>query len=262
LNSDGSRDTSFNIGTGPNSTISATVIQSTGKIVISGGFTAWNGAEVPRIIRLNTDGSIDTSAAFGCAVPVTNIDNISVVPNDKMLISGAGAMQYNGYTINGIGRINEDGSLDTSFNTEAGFEYTGSSKVRTIFPLENGQYIVGGQFTSYNNQTTPNGIMVINQDGSFVGDGFVETAGASGTFTNCTAGNYSFGYNSVANGSFIKCAAGDYSFGAEYEASGTFTYCAGGDYSFAGKQNIDNYSTASGTFTYCTAGDYSFGANE
>jgi uncharacterized delta-60 repeat protein len=262
LNADGSRDTSFNIGTGPNSSISATVIQSTGKIVISGGFTAWNGANVPRIIRLNTDGSIDTSAVFGCAVPVASADNISVLPNDKMLISGAGAMQYNGYTINGIGRINEDGSLDTSFNTEAGFEYTGSSKVRTIFPLENGQYIVGGEFTSYNNQTTPNGIMIINQDGSLVGDGFVETAGASGTFTNCTAGNYSFGYNSVANGSFIKCAAGDYSFGAEYEASGTFTYCAGGDYSFAGKQNIDNYSTASGTFTYCTAGDYSFGANE
>ena len=75
----------------------------------------------------------------------------------------------------------------------------------------------------------------------------------SGTFNNCTGGNYSFGGGGgTASGTFTNCTGGGDAFGGGGTASGTFTNCTGGDYSFGG-------GTASGTFTNCTGGDYSFG---
>jgi len=76
---------------------------------------------------------------------------------------------------------------------------------------------------------------------------------ASGTFTNCTGGGDAFGSGGTASGTFTNCTGGDYSFGGGGTASGTFTNCTGGDYSFGDE------GTASGTFTNCTGGDYSFG---
>ena len=79
----------------------------------------------------------------------------------------------------------------------------------------------------------------------------------SGTFTNCTGGDYSFGSNGggLASGTFTNCTGGNYAFGGdEGTASGTLTNCTGGDSAFGGY-----YGTASGTLTNCTGGDYSFG---
>jgi hypothetical protein len=83
---------------------------------------------------------------------------------------------------------------------------------------------------------------------------------ASGVFTNCTGGLGAFGGDplgntgGLANGTFNNCTGGDDSFGGTAEASGIFTDCTGGDTSFG------SYGTASGTFTSCTGGYASFGA--
>ena len=79
---------------------------------------------------------------------------------------------------------------------------------------------------------------------------------ASGTFTNCTGGGDAFGGGGTASGTFTNCTGGDYSFGGG-TASGTFTNCTGGDYSFGGGGG-----TASGTFTNCTGGEAAFGGDE
>ncbi len=73
----------------------------------------------------------------------------------------------------------------------------------------------------------------------------------SGTFTNCTAGPYSFGFREVTSGTFTDCVAGDYSFGGQTTASGTFTRCTGGDFLFGTTE-------ASGTFIDCVAGERSY----
>ncbi len=78
---------------------------------------------------------------------------------------------------------------------------------------------------------------------------------ASGTFTNCTGGGDAFGGGGTASGTFTNCTGGDYSFGGG-TASGTFTNCTGGDYSFGGGGG-----TASGTFTNCTGGEAAFGGD-
>jgi len=80
----------------------------------------------------------------------------------------------------------------------------------------------------------------------------------SGTFNNCTGGNFAFGgAGGTASGTFTNCTGGGDAFGGGGggRASGTFTNCTGGGDAFGGGGG----GTASGTFTNCTGGNYSFG---
>ncbi len=61
LNSDGSVDTTFNPGPGPNTGIRSLALQRDGRILVGGVFTSVDGAARNRIARLNQDGSLDLS---------------------------------------------------------------------------------------------------------------------------------------------------------------------------------------------------------
>ena len=61
LNTNGTIDASFNIGTGISHCVYATAIQSDGKIIVAGDFDTINGTPSYRSARLNTDGSLDTT---------------------------------------------------------------------------------------------------------------------------------------------------------------------------------------------------------
>ncbi len=54
----------FNNGKGTEGEISTTLIQPDGKILIGGGFRKYNGLDCKRLLRLNIDGTIDTSFNF------------------------------------------------------------------------------------------------------------------------------------------------------------------------------------------------------
>jgi uncharacterized delta-60 repeat protein len=56
LNSDGSLDTSFSVGSGANGGVSSIAVQSDGNILIGGDFTLVNGVTRPRVARLYGDG--------------------------------------------------------------------------------------------------------------------------------------------------------------------------------------------------------------
>lgn len=72
LNTDGTLDGTFTIGSGFNNIVNSISIQSDGKIVVGGNFTTYNGSPTNRICRLNTNGTLDTS--FGCT-PVEGANN-------------------------------------------------------------------------------------------------------------------------------------------------------------------------------------------
>ncbi|MBK6839101.1 MAG: delta-60 repeat domain-containing protein [Bacteroidetes bacterium] len=57
LNSNGSLDTTFDPQNGPNSTVYSSTILPSGKIIISGAFTQFNGTNTGTIARLLSDGS-------------------------------------------------------------------------------------------------------------------------------------------------------------------------------------------------------------
>jgi uncharacterized delta-60 repeat protein len=145
LNTDGTLDASFAIGTGASYYVSETAIQSDGKIIMSGLFSSYNGIAQKYLARLNTDGSLD--ASFNIGTGVNNVVTaISVQSNGKIIIGGA-FTSYNGNTRNYITRLNTDGTLDASFNTSG----TGANNpIYTTSIQSDGKIIIGGYFTNYN----------------------------------------------------------------------------------------------------------------
>jgi uncharacterized delta-60 repeat protein len=171
LNVDGSLDSSFNVGTGFNINVNAIAIQSDGKIICGGTFTSYNGTTINRIIRLNVDGSLDSS--FNVGIGFSSTVNSIAIQSDGKIICGGTFTSYNGTTRNRIVRLNSDGSLDSTFSVGSGFN---AGTVNSIAIQSDGKIICGGTFTSYNG-TTRNRIVRLNSDGSLdstfsVGSGF------------------------------------------------------------------------------------------
>jgi uncharacterized delta-60 repeat protein len=118
LNIDGTVDTSFDNGTGPNGSVFGLAIQPDGKVLIGGGFLAVNGVACRRIARLNYDGSVDSTFDPGVGGNGT-VSSIVIQTNGKVLIGGAFAT-FGGAARRGVARLNDDGSLDKTFNPTGG----------------------------------------------------------------------------------------------------------------------------------------------
>lgn len=159
LNADGSLDTSFDPGTGPNGYIKSIVIENNGKIFIGGEFSSYNGTARNDIARLNTDGSLDTSFD-----PGTGFDNVvfsaSLQTNGNIIIGGR-FTSYNGTARNRIARLNIDGTLDSSFDPGEGLD----NDVNSIAIKNDGKILIGGNFSSYDG-TNINNFARLNTDGT------------------------------------------------------------------------------------------------
>ncbi|MGZ3789982.1 MAG: hypothetical protein ACXVLQ_15705 [Bacteriovorax sp.] len=126
LTSGGTKDTSFNIGSGFDAGVRAIAVQSDGKILVGGWFTTFNGAAQNYLVRLNSNGSKDTSFNMGSGFNTNaayQVESIIVRPDNKIIVGGT-FTSYNGVAQSGLVRLNSDGSLDTSFKIGAGFNNT------------------------------------------------------------------------------------------------------------------------------------------
>lgn len=165
LNTDGDLSSSFDSGTGFNG-ITQYAETYNNKIYIIGDFTTYNGQPYNRIIRLNLDGSIDTTFNPGTGFNVLP-RSIRIQSDGKILVGGQ-FTSYNGTSANYIIRLNQDGSIDNTFNYGTGFS---GSLVAGPFVLDitidnNGKIYITGGFTTYNGSGGNNGIIRLNQDGS------------------------------------------------------------------------------------------------
>lgn len=159
LNSDGSIDSSFNIGTGFSATVEKLVILNDGKVLVGGSFTSYNGVNVNRFVKLNSDGSIDNTFNIGTGFSST-VNGITVLPDNKILVTGS-FTSYSGISANRVIRLNSDGSVDNTFNSVPGANQT----VYNSVVLSNGRYAFTGTFTGFDNYVA-NRIAVTNDSGS------------------------------------------------------------------------------------------------
>ncbi|HEX8268406.1 MAG TPA: delta-60 repeat domain-containing protein, partial [Flavobacterium sp.] len=132
-----------------------------------GKFTKYNNVDKRSIVFLNAEGGLVTAFNPG-GIGVSNAEssigtgsgyNIFAIlpqPDGKLLIGG-NFTQYNGTNIpKGITRLTDNGLLDDTFLTGAGFTggtevYQGKSVVRHITLQVDGKILVSGDFTQYNN---------------------------------------------------------------------------------------------------------------
>jgi uncharacterized delta-60 repeat protein len=172
LNTDGSIDNTFVIGTGFDNNVLTIAIQTDGKILCGGNFTDYDGTPANFIIRLNSDGSVDGTFVYGTGFDTFPINTIYVQNDSKILCLGT-FTDYNGTPANNVIRLNSDGSVDSTFVYGTGFDTMGTS---SVLEIANGNLIIGSSFTSYNG-TTANRIIRLNSDGSIntnwdIGSGF------------------------------------------------------------------------------------------
>jgi len=144
LNSDGTLDASFKPGTGfNNGSAVSTMLQPDGKIILGGDFTLFNGEARNKIVRLNSDGTLDASFNPGIGFD-DQVSSTTLQPDGKIIV--AGSFTYvNGEARNIIARLNSDGTLDASFTL--GFDGNGVNST-TLQP--DGKIIVAGSFTYVN----------------------------------------------------------------------------------------------------------------
>ena len=112
LNSDGSKDTSFNIGDGFDYIVETVVIQSDGKVLVGGDFETFTGTTQNRLIRLNSDGSKDTSFNIGSGFN-TVVYSVAVQSDGKVLVGGSFST-YQGVTSLRSILLNSDGSISNN----------------------------------------------------------------------------------------------------------------------------------------------------
>ncbi len=157
LNSDGSPDASFIIGSGMDNTVRTIAVQPDGKILAGGDFTHVGFTSAQKIVRLTAAGSVDSS--FVLALP-SGIDDtvkkIVVQPDQKVLVGGSFYV-----TFYGLLRLLPSGAIDSSLVLPENFH----GNVNDMDVLADGKIIIsGGNFQV--GDTNKFGLFRINNDGS------------------------------------------------------------------------------------------------
>lgn len=159
LNSDGSIDKSFNIGTGFRNEVNALALQPDGKIIVGGVLANYNGIACGGLVRLNANGSLDQNFVYIKGIS-GYVYCISLMPNGK-IIAGGYFGRYDKTPSFSLAKLNSDGTLDNSFVVNKGF---GSGSVLAVVAFSNGKVMVGGNFNTYNNSLCHN-LTRLNSDG-------------------------------------------------------------------------------------------------
>jgi uncharacterized delta-60 repeat protein len=131
--------------------VNALLVQANGQILVGGTFTTVAGSTAhASLVRLNTDGSVDTTfnPALPAAFKSVVVYALGLQPNGQILVGGTGTAP-NGSTQGFVARLNASGTTDTAFSAPA-FAAGASSvnSINAIVPEIDGSLIVGGSFGS------------------------------------------------------------------------------------------------------------------
>lgn len=162
LMADGILDTSFKVGIGANNEVLELYVQHNNKILMAGFFSKYNNVSYNGFVRLNADGSVDTSFKLGTG---TNLapDCFAQQKSNKILIGGA-FLRYKGLNVNKLFRIEENGNYDSTFN--AG---TILGTVNEVLVLPDDKIIISGAFSAVQG-------MFANRVARLFSDGRIDTS--------------------------------------------------------------------------------------
>lgn len=240
LNVDGSLDLSFNPGTGPNDNIHSIVVQPDGKILVGGKFSTWNGIARRALIRLNDDGTLDTTlanmdtavdAAFGFfEVNAIALQPIDSAPHYRIIVGGFFQRASGGLAHSGLVALSATTGLrDPAFDVSSGAHVAGSpttlTSVASLAVQPDRKVLVGGQFTGFNGTNCGHFVRLSSSganDAPFVSNSGLGLAPAGNEFSE-VSGILVQGDGKIAVAGHFSRASGNSQNGlARYQANGMF----------------------------------------
>lgn len=164
LNADGTADATFDPGTGPASVTTYNGIDyalplPNGQVLVGGFFDHFNGVAVNNLVRLNANGSVDTSfqATLGT---YDEIETMAVLANGKYLIGGFSQTQTPG-AFHNLARLNSDGSFDATFKANL----ANGDDANYVVVQPDGKILVAG-FLTPSSGSAYRGLLRLLPDGS------------------------------------------------------------------------------------------------
>ncbi len=162
LQSNGTLDTTWPNGSGPNGPVHAVEPVSGGKLIIAGSFTSVHGTACGRIARLNADGSLDNTFTPGTGADQNEVRLVRVQSDGKLLLYGT-FFTFNGVSKPSFLRLNANGTIDTPFPAVT-TQFVGGN-VTDLRLQPDGRIVVVGSFTEYDG-TFRRRVARLNTDGS------------------------------------------------------------------------------------------------
>lgn len=171
LRPDGTVETAFNTGTGPagpTPSHSPEVRQMErlpgGQIMVAGTHSSFNGVAAPALTRLLPDGAVDPDFRMTGFATMGAVTRMLRQPDGRWLIAGQ-FTATNPIAINGLARIEANGTLDASFRPLTGVANPGSAPaVLSLALLPDHRVVIGGFFQQVQNQRR-NAVAILDSAG-------------------------------------------------------------------------------------------------
>ena len=161
LNTDGTRDITFNVGTGFSGTGTATSldIQPDGKIVVIGQFTSYSGSIANGVVRINTDGTVDSTFNGKAGINTTNgsYGTVLSLSNGSIIIGS-------NFTGNKVGSLSYLSSTGAEASSNLISSYGVNGNVNNIISQSDGRLLIGGAFTTYSGSVYQSFLARLNTD--------------------------------------------------------------------------------------------------
>jgi len=147
LNTDGTKDATFDNTTGFNDVVFDIKLDSLGQLWVGGTFTTYKGVSAPYLTKLNTNGSRDVTYP-NTTNPNSTVYTIAIDTNNDVYIGGVFG-QVGATLSRYIAKILKTGGLDATFIVAAASNAFGNQVYSILYkPLTN-SIIVGGNFTTW-----------------------------------------------------------------------------------------------------------------
>lgn len=160
----GAQDTSYTPSFTSDGQAEAIQFLPDGKLLVAGGMTSLNGAPCGMVVRLNSDGTQDTSFSdpLVTGLPNQTYLNTMAVQADGKIIIGGSFTAVGGVARVNMARLNANGTLDASFNP--GPDYP----VQCLALLADQRIVVGGSFSTIAGSTgfDRDGFAVLHPNGT------------------------------------------------------------------------------------------------
>lgn len=148
------------------------MLQPDGKILVGGAFTNYGGTGRNNLVRLNSDGTIDTTFNPNGGGPANAVYDMALMPDGRMVIVG-NFVNYNSTMCSFVVRINADGTVDNTFSVQANVI---NGAIRAVEIQSDEKVVIAGDFFTCFSHSQPH-ITRLKYDGDLdtsfhVGTGF------------------------------------------------------------------------------------------